>query len=143
LFVYKGDTLKIKPPKCRPKSIRNPTPGPLYGNPWPTGAGRGTWLVDETRHSWLVDAARAAAADGSRLVNNSSGHHVARGAVRLHRWDTLLFLAHAFLWECTPECTQLFHKRLKLAQLLGQLGIFLTEDLHISSSDVHVVALLL
>ena len=28
-------------PKCRPKSIGNPAPGPLYGNPWPTGAGRG------------------------------------------------------------------------------------------------------
>ena len=34
-------------------------------------------------------------------------------------WPKICKLAHAFLWEYS-------HKRLKLAQLLGQLGVFLT-----------------
>jgi hypothetical protein len=34
-------------------------------------------------------------------------------------WPKICKLAHAFRWECS-------YKRLKLAQLLGQLGVFLT-----------------
>ena len=34
-------------------------------------------------------------------------------------WPKICKLAHAFLWECN-------HKQLKLAQLLGQVGVFLT-----------------
>ena len=34
-------------------------------------------------------------------------------------WPNICQLAHAFLWECGD-------KRLKLAQHLGQLGVFLT-----------------
>jgi hypothetical protein len=34
-------------------------------------------------------------------------------------WPKICKLAHVFLWECS-------YKRLKLAQLLGQRGVFLT-----------------
>ena len=41
-------------------------------------------------------------------------------ARKLLGWPERRKLAHAFLWECS-------YKRLKLAQLLGQLGVFLTQ----------------
>jgi hypothetical protein len=40
-------------------------------------------------------------------------------------WPKRSQLAHAFLWEYSDE-------RLKLAQLLGQLGVFLTWSLGLS-----------
>ena len=46
---------------------------------------------------------------------------VGRGprAIKVLGWPKRCTLAHAFLWEYSD-------KRLKLAQLLGQLGVFLT-----------------
>jgi hypothetical protein len=41
------------------------------------------------------------------------------GARKVLGWPKICKLAHAFLWEYS-------YKRLKLVQLLGQLGVFLT-----------------
>jgi hypothetical protein len=45
---------------------------------------------------------------------------VSRRARKAQGWPKICHLAHAFLWEHS-------HKRLKLAQLLGRFGIFLTQ----------------
>jgi hypothetical protein len=46
-------------------------------------------------------------------------HLTAAQARKLLGWPNICKLAYAFLWEYS-------YKRLKLAQLLGQLGVFLT-----------------
>jgi hypothetical protein len=48
-------------------------------------------------------------------------------------WAKIYKLAHAFVWEYS-------YKRLKFAQLLGQLGIFLTCGAPIAASSVTMIA---
>jgi hypothetical protein len=74
------------------------------------GAGEGV-LVAGLRD---VAIGGAAAQHAARVVD---GRRAA--ARKLLGWPKRCRLAHAFLWEHS-------YKRLKLAQLLGQLGVFLT-----------------
>ena len=79
----------------------------------------------------LSAAAQAAAVShlGSTVASSRCTTAQAR---KLLSWPKRCKLAHAFLWEYS-------YKRLQLAQLLGQLGVFLTLHRSIASSRPCVV----
>jgi hypothetical protein len=48
-------------------------------------------------------------------------------------WPKICKLAYAFLWECS-------YQRLELAQLLGQLGVFLTRHRKTAQDRTNIIA---